>query len=98
MEPIAKCARIRRVFAGILSVVFGLFGLIYVGVSVVTAERLTRPTNRPIGIDPRGISADVRAWSTRTDDGLTLRGWYLPTGKKRHLIVLVNGMWSSWLE
>jgi dipeptidyl aminopeptidase/acylaminoacyl peptidase len=98
MEPIVKRGRIRRVAAGILSIVVVLFGLIYMGVSVFTAERLTRPTNRPIGIDPRGISADVRAWSTRTDDGLTLRGWYLPTGKKRHLIVLVHGMWSSWLE
>ena len=46
----------------------------------------------------RGISRDVRAWSTRTADGLTLRGWYLPTEKSRHLIVLVHGMWSSWLE
>ena len=48
--------------------------------------------------DPREISPDARSWSTRTSDGLTLRGWYLPTEKRRHLIVLVHGMWSSWLE
>ena len=37
-------------------------------------------------------------WSARTADGLTLRGWYLPTSERRRLIVLVHGMWSSWLE
>jgi pimeloyl-ACP methyl ester carboxylesterase len=35
---------------------------------------------------------------TRTADGVILRGWYLPTEKQRHLIVLVHGMWSSWRE
>ena len=63
-----------------------------------TADRLTQPTNRPLPIDPRRVSDDAREWSTRTADGLTLRGWYLPTEKKRHLLVLVHGMWSSWLE
>jgi alpha-beta hydrolase superfamily lysophospholipase len=29
---------------------------------------------------------------------VTLRGWYLPTNERRRLIVLVHGMWSSWLE
>src|SRR5262249_40932303 len=93
-----KRGRIRRVAAAILTLVVVLCGLTYVGVAVATAERLTRPTNRPLSIDPRGISRDIRAWSTRTADGLTLRGWDLATGKKRHLIVLVHGMWSSWLE
>ena len=70
----------------------------YAGVSFLTAERLTRPTNHPLRIDPRRISRDAEPWSTRTADGLTLRGWYLPTEERRHLIVLVHGMWSSWLE
>ena len=70
----------------------------YAGVSFLTAERLTRPTNHPLRIDPRRISPDAEPWSARTADGLTLRGWYLPTRERRHLIVLVHGMWSSWLE
>jgi dipeptidyl aminopeptidase/acylaminoacyl peptidase len=98
MEPTARRGRIRRVAAAILVLAVMLFGLTYVGVAVATAERLTRPTNRPLSVDPREISRDVRPWSTRTADGLTLRGWYLPTGNQRHLIVLVHGMWSSWLE
>jgi uncharacterized protein len=98
MEPIAREGRMRRVATRILSLVVLLFGLAYLGVSVVTAERLTRPSNRALPIDPRQISEDAQAWSTRTADGLTLRGWYLPTDRKRHLLVLVHGMWSCWLE
>ena len=67
-------------------------------VSWLTAERLTRPTNHALRIDPRRVSPDAEPWSARTADGLTLRGWYLPTSERRRLIVLVHGMWSSWLE
>jgi pimeloyl-ACP methyl ester carboxylesterase len=70
----------------------------YAGVSLFTAERLTRPTNQPLRIDPRRLGVDAQAWSARTSDGVTLRGWYLPTRERRRLIVLVHGMWSSWLE
>jgi pimeloyl-ACP methyl ester carboxylesterase len=80
------------------AIVLFLLGGGYAGVSYLTAERLTRPTNHPLNIDPRRVSPDAKPWSARTADGLTLRGWYLPTGERRHLIVLVHGMWSSWLE
>src|SRR5689334_15712224 len=98
MESFARRRRIRRMATWMVGLAVLLFGLAYVGISVFTAERLTRPTNRPLPIDPRQISEGARAWSTRTADGLTLRGWYLPTEKKRHLLVLVHGMWSTWLE
>lgn len=70
----------------------------YVGISLFTAERLTRPTNHALNFDPRRVSRDAQPWSARTADGLTLRGWYLPTHEHRQLLVLVHGMWSSWLE
>lgn len=70
----------------------------YAAVSLLTAERLTRATSHPLEIDPRRISRDARPWTVRTADGVTLRGWYLPTPEQRRLIVLVHGMWSSWLE
>ncbi len=98
MQSIANGRRIRRVAAWVISPAIVLFGLSYAGVSLYTAERLTRPTNVPLQIDPRQLSSDAREWSSRTADGLTLRGWYLPTENKRHLLVLVHGMWSSWLE
>src|SRR5271157_689883 len=91
-------AGLRRVVLGTLIFVCLLLGAGYVGVSLLTAERLTRPTNHPLRIDPQWLSSDAQAWSVRTTDGVMLRGWYLPTPERRRLIVLVHGMWSSWLE
>ena len=68
----------------------------YLGVSYIAAERLTRASNHADAIDARLVSRDARAWSTRTADGLTLRGWYCPTEGGRRLIVLVHGMGASW--
>lgn len=98
MESSARRRRVRRIIAAIFGLAVLLFAMLYAGVSVVTAERLTQPTNHPLSIDPHRISKDAQPWSTRTADGLTLRGWYLPTEHPRHLLVLVHGMWSSWLE
>jgi len=88
----------KRLSAWFLGSSLGLVGLCYGGISWFTADRLTRPTNQPLRIDPHRLSADATAWSVRTSDGITLRGWYLRTEKRRHLVVLVHGMWSSWLE
>jgi pimeloyl-ACP methyl ester carboxylesterase len=98
MPSIAKWRPTRRLAAWVIGPTLLLFGALYVGVSVYTADRLTQPTNRPLAVDPRELSGDAREWSCRTADGLTLRGWYLPTRSRRHLLVLVHGMWSSWLE
>jgi pimeloyl-ACP methyl ester carboxylesterase len=75
-----------------------LLVLAYLGISLLTADLLTRPTNHPQVIDPKLVSPTAIAWKTRTTDGLTLRGWYCPTPERRHLVVLVHGMWSSWDE
>jgi pimeloyl-ACP methyl ester carboxylesterase len=98
MQPISKGRSARNVATGILVLILVVVGLIYTGISLLTADRLTRPTNHPLTLDPHKLSPDARSWSTRTADGITLRGWYLPTENPRHLIVLVHGMWSSWLE
>jgi len=98
METVAQRRRLTRAATWVLVGCVALFGLAYVGVAWFTADRLTRSTNRPLAMDPYRLSPDVEAWSTRTADGLTLRGWYLSTKDRRHLIVLVHGMWSSWLE
>ena len=80
----------RAVSIGIL-----LGSLGYAGISLLTAHVLTRPNNRPNTTDPDDVSSDVMAWSARTTDGLTLRGWYCPTREHRRLIVLVHGMGGS---
>ncbi len=67
----------------------------YAVVSLLVADVLTRANNRPNTTNPYEVGADVLSWSARTVDGLTLRGWYCPTPKKRRLIVLVHGMGGS---
>jgi alpha-beta hydrolase superfamily lysophospholipase len=98
MDPNGLGRQRRRVLAWAGAVLVALFLGGYASISLLTADRLTRPTNRPLNIDPHELSERALPWSTRTADGITLRGWYLPSDKHRHLLVLVHGMWSSWLE
>jgi alpha-beta hydrolase superfamily lysophospholipase len=99
METNARApGRARRIAKVLLWVVPLLLGAVYLGISLLTADLLTRPNNRPAGLDPRAVSQDARPWRVRTSDGLTLRGWYYPTVRGRHLIVLVHGMGESWPE
>jgi uncharacterized protein len=72
---------------GILVVLLG-----YIALSLFIAHVLTRPNNRPTSVDPLQISSTIQSWSTKTADGLTLRGWYCPTRQHRRLVVLVHGM------
>jgi predicted alpha/beta-fold hydrolase len=88
----------RSICLWIGSITLFLCGVAYGGISIFTADRLTRATNHPLATDPYRLSRDAQPWSARTSDGVTLRGWFLPTEKRRHLLVLVHGMWSSWLE
>ncbi len=98
MEPRTNKRTFRRVVAGVIGLLVVLLGLVYVGIASFAAERLTHPTNHGLRGDPHDLSKDIQPWSTRTGDGLTLRGWYLPTPEQRHLIVLVHGMWSTWYD
>jgi alpha-beta hydrolase superfamily lysophospholipase len=68
----------------------------YSSISVFSAALLTRTNNRPPLVELRALGPEAQAWSTRTEDGLTLRGCYLPTVEKRRLVVIVHGMKSSW--
>jgi uncharacterized protein len=101
-DTVATIARSRgwkkRLAVWIGGLCVSLAALIYASISLVTADRLTRSTNHPSHIDPRRWDPGAQPWSTQTFDSITLRGWYLPTQERRHLIVLVHGMWSSWLE
>ena len=99
MATIARPRGRKKKWAAWIGGVFlTMSALAYVGISLFTADRLTRSTNHPSRFDPRLWHPEAQPWSTRTFDKITLRGWYLPTQERRHLIVLVHGMWSSWLE
>jgi pimeloyl-ACP methyl ester carboxylesterase len=84
-----------KVFAWVVP---SLLGAAYLGVSIYSAEVLTRSHNHPDWLDPRAVSPHATPWAVKTADGLTLRGWYHPTEDRRHLVVLVHGLWSSWDE
>lgn len=73
-----------------------LLGAVYSTISLFSADMLTRPHNHPALVSPTLVSPRAVPWSVRTEDGLTLRGWYHPTEARRHLVVLVHGMWESW--
>ena len=83
MESSGKHQPLKRRLAAWLLRRLGLIGVVYGGISWFTADRLTRPTNQPLRIDPHRLSADATAWSARTSDGITLRGWYLPTEERQ---------------
>lgn len=91
-----------RVFRwlGILAPAF--LGAVYCGISLLSAEILTRSHLHPSmildSLDARKVSTDATPWSVKTADGLTLRGWYHPTKRHRRLIVLVHGLHESWRE
>ncbi len=68
----------------------------YTCISVISAGVLTRTNNRPPSLTPADLGTDARPWSVMAEDGITLRGCYLPTEERRRLIVIVHGMRSSW--
>ncbi len=99
MSSSARWPRLARRIAKWLVVAGAVVALVaYTVISLLTADLLTRPNNHPMTLHPRVVSPDATAWSVRTTDGLTLRGWYYPTARQRHLIVLVHGLWASWPE
>jgi pimeloyl-ACP methyl ester carboxylesterase len=99
MDSSARLSRRATRIAKWLVIAAALSALItYLGLSILTADLLTRTSNHSLQLDPRAVSTDATSWSTRTVDGLTLRGWYYPTSERRHLIVLVHGLWGSWPE
>jgi alpha-beta hydrolase superfamily lysophospholipase len=85
--------RLARAFAWVVP---AFLGVVYTGVSLFSADQLTRPHNHPPLLRPSAVGEKAVPWSVRTADGLTLRGWYFPTEERRHLVVLVHGLWESW--
>ena len=87
-----------------------LIVLAYGTISLLAAHSLTSPHFVPHVLAPQVLGSNPERWSVRTDDGLTLRGWYAkaegtgdssptpnaPAG--RSLVILVHGLWRNWDE
>lgn len=79
--------------SGVVATLLAVVG--YVSISLLAADVLTRTRNRPSHYEAARIGAGASAWSTKTADGVTLRGWYCPTPERRRLVVLVHGLGGS---
>jgi pimeloyl-ACP methyl ester carboxylesterase len=92
----------RRLLTGLSCLAAALLVAAYCGISLLSAEILTRPSEPlPMAyerIDPRAVSPAATPWSVRTRDGVTLRGWYHPNQPQGKLIVLAHGLRASWHE
>ena len=86
----------RRVILGLVATSGILLSMmVYGAICLYSAHELTRAHNRPIHWLPEMISSHALPWSTRTADGVMLRGWYCPTPERRHLIVMLHGLWAN---
>jgi pimeloyl-ACP methyl ester carboxylesterase len=90
-----RVARLARWLAWSAPVVAAL---VYVGISVLAADVLTRPANHMPLLNPRVVGPGAVPWQVETADKLTLRGWYYPSASRRRLIVLVHGLRAAWPE
>jgi pimeloyl-ACP methyl ester carboxylesterase len=70
----------------------------YLAVSYVIAERFSHAERHPVESVPQVLAAStIEDVTFRTNDGLTLRGWYFPSAGDR-AAVLVHGRHSNRLE
>ena len=87
--------RARRPLIG-LSVGVAVAILAYAAVSVVVADRLTKPYRRPLASSPAALGLRSENVSFPSSvDGITLRGWFLPVEGSDRAVVVVHGRSSS---
>ncbi|RUL82779.1 alpha/beta hydrolase [Tautonia sociabilis] len=97
--PLRRRWLLFRIGAVIAVMVIAAMPFGYVGIAIVSAHLLTRPSNVPSRLDPRRVGP-AEPWEAVTEDGLTIRGWYVPSPSSvpRRLIVGVHGMQMNWGE
>lgn len=90
--------RLRRLVSGLAAVAIAAGAIGYLTVSYVIAERFSHAERHPIESVPHvAATSAIEDVTFRTNDGLTLRGWYFPTQGDR-AAVLVHGRHSNRLE
>lgn len=68
----------------------------YLAVSVFSASVLTRSSSPgPPGASPASSPTGARPWSLTTEDGVTIRGSWLPNPDSDRLLILIHGMRES---
>lgn len=70
--------------------------LSYLTIAVMSADVLTRSGSQgPAGLAPATLPEGARPWSVTTEDGITIRGEWLPAPTSNRLLILVHGMRES---
>jgi pimeloyl-ACP methyl ester carboxylesterase len=77
----------KRIAAALLALTLAGGGA-YLGFSYVIAERFTHAVRYPVGRAPIVAASTYDDVAFRTDDGVTLRGWYFPTRSDRAAIIV----------
>ncbi len=89
-----RLGRRRLLLALSAAVVVGLLG--YAGLSLVVADRLTRPVRRALASSPALLDlAYEDVTFTSAVDGVTLRGWFLPAEGSDRAVVITHGRNST---
>jgi pimeloyl-ACP methyl ester carboxylesterase len=79
--------RIRAAVVVALALLVALGG--YLAISYAIADRFTHPVRNPVGRGPQVAAASrYEDVALRTNDGLTLRGWFFSVGNDRAAIVV----------
>ena len=84
----------RRLRIGLAAAVLAV--LAYAGISVVVAERVTKPYRRPLASSPAvfGLQYEDVTFPS-TEDAVQLRGWFLPAAGSDRVVVIVHGRNSN---
>lgn len=92
--PIRKSRRLRNL---LLAAILGLFP-IYFGLAffkgVEDGNKFAHPTRAALCCTPANANLDYEDVTFTTDDGLTLRGWYLPS-QNSAAILMMHGIHSN---
>ena len=81
----------------LLAGIVGYFAAVYFGASYYLARGYTQPVRAPVCCtDPAQMGYDYEDVSFTTGDGLTIRGWYIPS-RNRAAVILLHPMASNRL-
>ncbi|HEX2916337.1 MAG TPA: alpha/beta fold hydrolase [Chloroflexia bacterium] len=84
------------------SIVVGLCLLLYLGVSVYAANIFNQVPNRPLEFSntpaQHGLSYQEVSFPSALNDGITLRGWWIPNPSSDRAIIIVHGKAQTRME
>jgi pimeloyl-ACP methyl ester carboxylesterase len=102
-EPNRPRRRWLRIFKRVLITIFVVMVVLVYGVMPYLFARLvtnagTRPLDRDLSETPESLGATYQDVEFQTSDGVTIRGWLLPSTSQRITIIYSHGLFRSRRE